>query len=139
MRWNRLAYGLVWLLTAVSCAEKDAPAPQGTESVPVDLAFALQSKSSTRASVTTLLELANQNYFRGMERIRLIAFGNRGPVGPEDQAIGYSRTLPGISSSWDDAAYSGYAYHQGLVRNNLAHLYPSDYASLPEGTASVLV
>ena len=139
MRWNRLAYGLVWLLTAVSCAEKDAPAPQGTESVPVDLAFALQSKSSTRASVATLLELANQNYFRGMERIRLIAFGHRGPVGPEDQAIGYSRTLPGISSSWDDAAYSGYAYHQGLVRNNHAHLYPSDYASLPEGTASVLV
>lgn len=141
MRIRGIGYfpaGIVLLLLA-ACSGKEQVTGEGNACVPVDLAFSLEGNVSTRASVTAISELANQGSFRGMENIRIIPFGTRGEIGPEDVSLGFSRRLPSISSSMDDAAYSGSVYHQGLIRNNHAHLYPSASAALPEGTASVLV
>jgi len=125
---------------AVSACNRDQVtySPEDT-SVPVALAFSLEGSIPTRASVTSITELSEQGSFRGMENIRIVPFASREAVGPEDVSIGPARGLPSISSSMDDAAFSGSDYHNGLVRNNHAHLYPDAYAALPKGTASVLV
>lgn len=130
---------IVLLLVMAACSGKEEAAGERNTVVPVELALSLEGNASTRASVTAITELANEGSFRGMENIRLIPFATRGEIGPEDVSIGFSRKLPSISSSMDDAAYSGQGYHKGLIRNNHAHLYPSASAALPEGTASVLV
>ena len=132
-------WGIVLLLASAACSRKEEVAGVEDDSVSVELAFSLEGNVSTRASVSAISELANESSFRGMENIRIIPFATRGEIGPEDVSIGYSRRLPSISSSMDDAAYSGNVYHKGLIRNNHAHLYPSASAALPEGTASVLV
>ena len=112
---------------------------EGEIAVPVDLSFALRQRAETRASVSTILEMKNIGSFRGMENIRILPFAVKGEIGPADEAIGFGRSLPSITSSWDQRAYSGASYHQGLINNNLSHLYPSDLATMPAGTASVLV
>ena len=56
-----------------------------------------------------------------------------------DQSIGFMRNLPDITGAMDEYAYAGHMYHQGLIRNNHAHLYPNASAAFPKGTASVLV
>ena len=129
--------GILLNLILFSCVKQEAEKVQEEVPVPVALAFSLEGKGSTRASATIITELSNNGGFRGMENIRIIPYERRGPIEPDDVAIGVSSMLPSISSSMDDAAYTGTDYHQGLVRNNHAHLYPS--AFLPEGTASVLV
>ena len=143
MRLSGLSYGLLVsaLLALASCSGKEGTPVRtgGNASVPVELAFALEGRAETRASVTTLLELKNIGSFRGMESIRLLPFETQGEVGPADQAIGPARLLPPISSGWDRSAVSGSSFHSGLIYNNQAHLYPSDYASMPLGTASALV
>ena len=130
-------WGITLSLAFASCREQEWQGVQEDTPVPVALAFSLEGRGSTKASVTTITELSNQGRFRGMENIRLIPFERRGAVEPSDISKDFARTLPAISSSMDDVAYTGTVYHQGLVRNNHAHLYPS--AFLPEGTASVLV
>ena len=130
---------LAVILTVSACnGDPVSTLPEDT-SVPVALAFSLEGSIPTRASVTSITELSEQGGFRGMENIRIVPFASRETVGPEDVSIGPARRLPSISSSMDDAAYTGSDYHQGLVRNNHAHLYPDAYAALPKGTASVLV
>ena len=129
MRLSGLTYLLVMLLLTISACSKENAAQAGQKqerAIPVDLSFALEQSAGTKASVTTILELQNAGYFRGMESIRLIPFTTSGPVGLDDQSIGFGRALPSIQGSWDRAAYTGAAsYHSGLIYNNHAHLYSS--------------
>ena len=134
-----LSAGIFLLLTAAACSRVGTEEAEEDAFVPVDLAFSLEKAVSTRASVTALSELSNEGSFRGMQDIRIVPFGSREAVRPGDEALGPARGLPSISSSWDDAAYSGIEFHTGLIRNNNAHLFPNEYATLPKGTASVLV
>lgn len=145
MRLSCLSYlsGLILLVAISACSEKSTETTAIKESeraVPVDLAFALEQRAGTKASVTTIKELQNAGYFRGMEDIHIIPFSTGGVIGPGDRAVGFGRKLPSISGTWDRTAYTGAAsYHDGLIYNNHAHLYSSSFASMPERTSSVLV
>lgn len=131
------------LLIALSCSREASDGGTSSEPIPVQFALALESQKTTKADVNTLTELANANStagnFRGMENIRILPFSRQSAVQSGDVAVGMLRSLPDISSDIDDAALSGNTYHQGLIRNIRAHLYPNAYALLPSGTASMLV
>lgn len=137
---------LLGLLAAVSCSREQlgTGADGSREEIPVQFSLALESKqTSTKANVSTLTELANTTTaagnFRGMENIRVLPFDHQRTVQDGDVSVGRLRSLPDISSSIDEAAFVGSTFHQGLVRNIRAHLYPNAYAIFPAGTGSVLV
>jgi len=134
------------LLAAVSCSREQlgTEADGSREEIPVQFSLALESKqNATKANVSTLTELANTNTsmgnFRGMENIRVIPFTHQRSIQEGDVSVGRLRSLPDISSSIDEAAFAGSTFHQGLVRNIRAHLYPNAYAIFPDGTGSVMV
>lgn len=132
----------VAVLTGCDFVEKDINRSEDA-ALPVQLSFALSSNqgpSITKATSAYITELAvGENSFRGMEEIRILPFSGRDEVTGEEQSIGFFRPLPSIGASIDEAAVSGYSYHNGLVRNNHAHLYSDAFAALPKGTASVLI
>lgn len=141
---NCLRHCIILFLVAatfVGCGlvDEGIPTKNGGNDVPVAFSFALKQGGETRASVSAILELQNIGSFRGMEDIRLFPFSVQDEIGLSDQALSYGRLLPSISSAWAQKAYSGAVYHSGLIYNNLSHLYPSDFASMPAGTASALV
>ena len=114
-----------------------------SDSVPVQISLSLQGQETATRASGSITELTNINgtdgNFRGMEDIYVIPFDTEDTVRAGDIAIGYLRKLPDIGSSIDEAAYSNYVFHHGLIRNNHAHLYPSADAHLPRGTSSMLV
>ena len=122
------------LLLAVSCVES-LPHAEGAASalLPVQLSFSLERAGySTKADVG-LTEMTEG--FRGLEDIRLYAL----PSNDGTQALWPARQLPDITSTQASAAYSSSGYHNGIVQNNHAHLYPTDFASLPLGTKRAIV
>ena len=134
------------LLIVLSCSREVLNGGDGDErnSVPVQFALSLEgSRSETKASTTIITELSNtagtNSNFRGMENICCLPFSNQRAVLSGDVTNSKLRPLPAITSAVDEAAFSGSAYHKGLVRNIRAHLYPNAYAFFPEGTASFLV
>ena len=122
------------LLLAVSCVES-LPYAEGSDSVllPVQLSFSLERAGHSTKADAGLTELTEG--FRGLEDIRLYAL----PSNNGTQALWPARQLPDISGTQASTAYSGSGYHNGIVQNNHAHLYPTDFASLPLGTKRAIV
>lgn len=134
------------LLAAVSCSREqlETGSDDSREQIPVQFSLALENRqNTTKASVTTLTELANTTTatgnFRGMDNIRVLPFSHQRTIQDGDVTMGRLRPLPDISSSIDEAAFTGSTFHQGLVRNIRAHLYPNAYAMFPDGTGSLMV
>ncbi|MBR4826543.1 MAG: hypothetical protein IKZ91_01500 [Bacteroidales bacterium] len=138
---NKMLHTCTFAALLVLCACSGKETPQGADEhlVPVQLAFAMEQGIGTKANATTITELASTPQFGGMEDIRILAFSRRDSVLAEDTALGHLRTLPAISSSSDNAAVSGYSWHEGLIRTNRAHLFSDAFAALPRGTGSVLI
>ena len=133
---------LFLVLTFTACSKNvDTQAElQQEQAIPVEFAFALQQQVRSKANTALLPELNNTESFRGMEDIRVVPFGNTDGVGMDDLAVGAWRRMPSITSDWDHSAQpAASAFHSGLIYNNQAHFYPSDYASMPVGTAAALV
>lgn len=144
--------GWLFLFLAISCVEQ-SPLHEETEggAIPVQFALSLESGAvATKANVNILTELQTgqdvSDRFRGLVDIRTLPFGREGKVRTSDEALWDGRYLPAISSHADDdyqekdatGAWTG-NYHNGLIRNNNAHLYPNGSVTLPRGTASMLV
>lgn len=143
MRPNWVSYlcatGLL-LASLAACSKGEQMAGEG-ETVSVQLAMSLSGGNiggNTKASSIT--ELAGgESSFRGMTDIRILPFSRKGTIQDGDESLGLLRRLPNISANIVDAVYTGNIYHNGIVRNNHAHLFPDTYAALPKGTASALV
>lgn len=132
------------LLLILSCSREALDAGAVREPIPVQFALSLEgSRESTKASTETLTELSNtvigSNNFRGMNNIRCIPFSLQRNIQAGDVSNAELKGLPAITSAIDEAALNGSSYHQGLIRNIRAHLYPNAYAIFPEGTGSFLV
>ena len=137
---RRFSYPGIMLLAvlAAACSHKEE-AEQGVgESVPVELAFALSGGGQTKTTAVTEV-IGGEAGFRGMTDIRMLPFSSAELIEPEDVPDGPLRSLPSISATIDDAALVGNVYHNGILRNNHAHVFPDAYASLPKGTSSVLL
>lgn len=137
MRKDWIHIVVLGLLVLAGCSRE--PLPDGITRVPVQLAVSLESPSHTKASVNYIQELANTARFRGVEDIRVIPFPNASAVTSDRTSLDRCQYLPNILSVKDSRAYTNNQYHQGLIENNHAHLYPEAFSILPEGTGSVLL
>ncbi len=132
---------LLSLLAVLACDKQGAGGKEdGSTLVPVQLAVRVSpgdEGSTTRGNPSVISEM--EENFRGITSLTLLAFDARSAVFPEDRSLYHPFVLPGISGSFASRAYNGISYFSGLVRNNNAHLYPSDALPLPNGTSSFLV
>lgn len=136
--------GFVWLIPAVwACSlidEGPSAEPCVSAPVPVQLALSLEGGVATKANVATITEISETPDFRGISSLSLLPFATEGAVTLESTSLGGWAVLGGISSEEDDEATSdGSNFHNGLIKNNRAHLFVGPEAALPVGTASVLV
>lgn len=136
-----LLIGIAFAVAACSSLNNDVQETRTPESVPVNLSLSLGGGApSVKADVSEITELAGTPVFRGISSIRAVPFGTEGKVVGTNASLGGFRLLPGITSSMDtEASADGKTYHQGLIKNNHAHLYSGSNVALPTGTASLLV
>ena len=138
-----LRHCAIWLvlLAVLACDKQGNDGEQaGSRLVPVQLAVRVspgEVGAATRGNPSVITEM--EENFRGITGLTLLAFDARTAVSPEDRSLYHPFLLPGISGSFAAKAVNGTSYFSGLVRNNNAHLYPSDDLLLPGGTASFLV
>ena len=118
----------------------------GLVMVPTDLSLSVNGLQgpATKAdylSVTELISTQAEPRFRGMRRIRLLAFdsGTRVLVSAKSRSLGRLHILPDISDEIITDALDGKVYPDGLMAGSHAHLYSGSAVSLPTGTSSVLV
>lgn len=142
---SRWFIGLAWLVPAsIACSiidESPLAEPCPSVPVPVQLAVSLQGGvTATKANTATITEISETPDFRGISSLSLLPFGTEEAVTLESTSLSGWEVLGGISDDEDDVASpDGSNFHNGLIKNNHAHLFVGPGASLPVGTASALV
>jgi hypothetical protein len=120
----------------------------GRTEVPIDLSLSVKGAQertkadySIGAGISELVSTQSSPQFRGMERIRLLAFntGTRNLVSADSRSLDGAHALTDISDEFTDAAHDGSYFQDGLVNGNHSHVYSGAVTTLPEGTSSVLV
>ena len=120
-KWFHILFLAAATLGAVAC-EKTARNGQEEELVPVQLALRVGlSTGGSKGYPAYITEM--DETFRGMTGVVVLPFGRYGAVQPGDKSVFHPSFLSNIS---------------GLLSGSHAHLFPSDEAFFPNGTASVL-
>lgn len=135
-----LLIGIAFAVAGCTSLKNDVQEARTPESVPVNLSLSLGGgEPLVKADVSQIKELAASPKFRGISSIRAIPFGDSGAKAGASSLGGF-RLLPGITDDEDSqASADGKTYHQGLIKNNHAHMYSGSNVALPVGTASLLV
>ena len=128
-------------MAGCSSFDRDVPEAYAPKDIPVTLSLSLGGGSpSVKADMSQITELKASPVFRGISSVRAIPFGTEGLVQLGNNSLGGYRLLPGITSASDtQASADGKTYHQGLIKENHAHLYSGSNVALPTGTASLLL
>lgn len=127
------------LCTLTACSAKEAAKDHSAALQPVDLSLSLYGYEQAKASSSIIGELGTQGKFGGMEQVRLLPFSGTPEAGISQRSAGPACEMPSITSASDEAAFSGYTYHQGLIRNNHSHFYSNAVAQIPLGTTAILM
>ena len=143
---------MLWAATAcntwIDRPDDSSIATTGRAEVPVDLSLSVKGTQertkadySIGAGISELVSTQSAPQFRGMERIRMLAFntGTRNLVSADSRALSGLHALSDISDEFTSAAHNGSYFEDGLVNGNHSHVYSGALTSLPEGTSSVLV
>jgi len=153
MKFKWITYLCVlWAATAcnswIDGPDDSSLATSGRTEVPIDLSLSVKgAQERTKANyaigagISELVSTQSSPQFRGMERIRLLAFntGTRNLVSANSQALDGFHALTDISGEFTSAAHNGRYFEDGLVNGNHSHVYSDAITALPEGTSSVLV
>lgn len=119
--WFHMLFLAAATLVTVAC-EKTVRDQQEDELVPVQLALRVgMHDKATKGYPAYITEMDES--FRGMTGIIVLPFGRYGTVLPGDKSVFHPSLLSNISD---------------LLSGSHAHLFPSDEAFFPNGTASVL-
>ena len=143
---------VLWAATAcntwIDGPDDSSNAATGRAEVPIDLSLSVKgTQEGTKANyaigtgISELVSTQSSPQFRGMERIRMLAFntGTRNLVSANSQTLDGLHALSDISDEFTSAAHNGSSFEDGLVNGNHSHVYSGALTTLPEGTSSVLV